>query len=116
MVENVPSADRAVFVIECAICGDFTEPNRVHRDHCHKTGLWRDPLCFRCNLGLGYFRDKPHALRRAAEYVERHLAAHQAELQRRRRQPTNTRLQAALRFNPSIARKRLKSCSELIDE
>ena len=59
----------------CAICG-ATEPGgrtkRFHVDHCHATGRVRSLLCENCNNGLGRFRDKPHLLRAAADYLEKH--------------------------------------------
>jgi hypothetical protein len=59
----------------CAICG-ATKPGgrtkRFHVDHCHSTGRVRSLLCEGCNNGLGRFRDKPHLLRAAADYLEKH--------------------------------------------
>lgn len=54
----------------CAICDAPAE----HVDHCHTTGKLREPLCARHNLGIGYFKDNPEEMRRAAEYIERHTA------------------------------------------
>jgi hypothetical protein len=59
----------------CAICRD---PLSVHGkqtewpniDHCHETGMVRGVLCMRCNTTLGYMRDRPSLLRRAADYLE----------------------------------------------
>jgi hypothetical protein len=53
----------------CAICK--TAP-AVHVDHDHSTGAVRALLCFNCNGGLGQFRDDPHVLRAAADYVRFH--------------------------------------------
>jgi len=53
----------------CAIC---KVAPAVHVDHDHATGAVRALLCFNCNGGLGQFRDDPHVLRAAAEYVEFH--------------------------------------------
>lgn len=61
----------------CAICG---EPEiRTIRgartplivDHCHESGEVKGLLCYRCNLALGYFRERPALLRSAAGYLER---------------------------------------------
>jgi hypothetical protein len=53
----------------CAICK--TAPAQ-HVDHDHATGAVRALLCFNCNGGLGQFKDDPHVLRAAAEYVQFH--------------------------------------------
>lgn len=61
----------------CAICyrhEDVTdyrtgEPRALNRDHCHSTGSFRGLLCTGCNRGLGYFRDSPELLERAARYL-----------------------------------------------
>ena len=59
----------------CAICG--TSPKvggrRLHVDHCHKTGVIRGLLCWRCNTGLERFRDNPDTLIQAAAYTRRTL-------------------------------------------
>lgn len=38
-------------------------------DHCHTHGHVRGILCNECNRGLGYFKDSPKALIKAAEYL-----------------------------------------------
>ena len=55
----------------CAIC-KRKSPRRLHVDHCHRTGLLRALLCNRCNLGIGYFDDRPDLMRKAATYLVRH--------------------------------------------
>ncbi len=52
----------------CAICG---AAEKLVVDHCHETGRVRGLLCTGCNIGLGRFRDSPHGLRKAAEYLEK---------------------------------------------
>ncbi|MFF7635401.1 endonuclease domain-containing protein [Kitasatospora sp. NPDC008050] len=41
-----------------------------HVDHDHETGRVRGILCFAGNAAPGRMRDRPDALRRAADYVE----------------------------------------------
>lgn len=60
----------------CAICNkkeilkkrnsDETRPLAV--DHCHETGKIRGLLCSACNSGIGYLRESPKLLKRAAGY------------------------------------------------
>jgi hypothetical protein len=59
----------------CPICTTYA---RLVRDHCHETGLTRDPLCRKCNMALGLFSDNPQLLRAAAAYLERHAQLHAA--------------------------------------
>jgi len=55
----------------CKICGTSPEENkRLYVDHCHETGKIRGLLCDKCNRGIGFFRDNPAFLRKAAEYLE----------------------------------------------
>lgn len=52
---------------KCDICGNSED--RLVIDHCHSTGELRGRLCFKCNLGLGYFKDNPDLLAVAACYL-----------------------------------------------
>lgn len=52
----------------CEICGAIG-PMKI--DHCHERNLFRGVICDGCNRGLGYFKDNPAALRKAADYLER---------------------------------------------
>jgi hypothetical protein len=55
----------------CYICNNTCPSGkRLAVDHCHVTGKIRKLLCTRCNNGLGNFKDEPHLLRLAAEYLE----------------------------------------------
>ena len=55
----------------CAICGEMNRNGgALSIDHDHQTGHNRGLLCNRCNPGLGYFRDNPDLLRKAAEYLD----------------------------------------------
>jgi hypothetical protein len=55
----------------CAICklpprGRW---GRLHVDHCHKTGVVRGLLCFRCNAMLGHAEDNPIVLQAVIDYL-----------------------------------------------
>ncbi len=58
----------------CAICGGGTDSKgrSLHVDHHHDTGKNRGILCTMCNPGVGYFRDDPELLEKAADYLRRH--------------------------------------------
>jgi hypothetical protein len=64
----------------CAICGTRVPCVRRHKnietekffvDHCHVTGKVRGLLCNACNRALGYLRDDPTIIDRAASYLRR---------------------------------------------
>jgi hypothetical protein len=63
---------------QCAICGtkeNLGLPNVkrfLARDHDHNNGDQRGLLCRGCNMGLGYFKDDPVILAKAAEYLRAH--------------------------------------------
>lgn len=55
----------------CMLCQE--RPDRpLVVDHCHTTGTVRGLLCGPCNFGLGFFRDNPEVLARAARYVRKY--------------------------------------------
>lgn len=61
---------------ECAICGTRTpgSTGSFFVDHCHETGDVRGLLCFSCNIALGNFKDNGLILRRAIDYLQKHLS------------------------------------------
>lgn len=59
---------KAVQENKCAICRD--ELIQEYLDHNHITRQLRGLLCNRCNLGIGYFSDKPELLQKAIEYLK----------------------------------------------
>lgn len=53
----------------CNICKKTSSKLKV--DHNHNTGLVRGVLCFKCNIGLGSFRDNIMSLKKAVAYLQR---------------------------------------------
>lgn len=56
----------------CMICGDAAgadDRTRLSIDHCHATGVVRGLLCNLCNRMLGFARDNPELLEKAAAYL-----------------------------------------------
>ena len=57
----------------CAICRRPMEQiERLHVDHCHRTGKVRGVLCLGCNVGIAHLQDDPLIALRASEYLARH--------------------------------------------
>lgn len=52
----------------CKICNKKTD---LVVDHCHASGEVRGLLCSCCNSMLGYAKDNPETLIKAAEYLNR---------------------------------------------
>lgn len=60
----------------CAICKTDSPASpdlktSFHVDHCHRTGVVRGLLCFRCNSAIGKLGDDPDLLETAAAYLRR---------------------------------------------
>jgi hypothetical protein len=55
----------------CAICGITAEEigKKLIVDHNHETLKVRGLLCWRCNSGLGFFKDNQSHLAMAIEYL-----------------------------------------------
>jgi len=51
----------------CAICNEKAD---LVIDHDHEGGAVRGLLCYSCNIGLGFFKDRPVVLAAAAEYLD----------------------------------------------
>lgn len=52
----------------CAICREVPKMPQV--DHDHETGVVRGVLCYRCNVGIGFFNDSKHRLVAAGRYLQ----------------------------------------------
>lgn len=68
----------AIQDFRCVICKrDRQEAGMTNKswciDHNHTTGKIRQLLCVDCNNGIGLFGENVESLRRAIEYLERHL-------------------------------------------
>lgn len=56
----------------CALCSKHADDHSraLAVDHCHTTGIIRGLLCDPCNRAIGFLKDDPDLLRKAADYVE----------------------------------------------
>lgn len=63
---------RLMFKQQCGRC-DICEVSTVRlvADHDHTTGLVRSLLCYKCNVGLGFFDDSILTILKAAKYLRR---------------------------------------------
>lgn len=58
---------------KCYICNsDISKKNSSYLDHDHSSGIIRKFLCYKCNVGLGYFNDSAELLILAANYLTDH--------------------------------------------
>lgn len=57
---------------KCAICEDLISGKKMHHDHDHQTGKWREWLCHYCNTGIGIFKEDPTRLQNAIDYLRKH--------------------------------------------
>lgn len=53
----------------CWICKHVPSSKQLHIDHDHRTGKVRGLLCYRCNVGLGFFKDDIDRLEDAIQYL-----------------------------------------------
>ena len=65
---------------QCPICGvelvwNGNTSNSLAVDHCHESGEVRDAICQSCNKMLGFAKDNPETLIRAAQYLNHHQEA-----------------------------------------
>lgn len=71
--EGMPTPTRPMPDL-CECCGSV--PNgrgktTLHLDHCHRTGVFRGWLCYRCNSAIGLFGDDIGAMWRAITYLSK---------------------------------------------
>lgn len=57
---------------QCKICGHSLYKNnkKPNIDHNHDNNIIRGILCHHCNLMLGHFKEQPHILHRAIQYLK----------------------------------------------
>lgn len=69
---------------KCKLCGKKEtktinakggRPHSLAVDHCHSTNKIRGLLCIDCNRGIGFLKDSPDLLRKAADYLDAHNCA-----------------------------------------
>jgi Recombination endonuclease VII len=55
----------------CAICGkhESEQKRSLSTDHCHKSNKIRGLLCDLCNRSIGFLKDDPELILKAASYV-----------------------------------------------
>lgn len=55
----------------CELCGLLPNSGKsLHLDHEHATNKFRGWLCNTCNTGLGFMKECPALLHKAADYIE----------------------------------------------
>jgi hypothetical protein len=59
-------AKRAREATACEICG---RSGKIAIDHCHKSGKFRGTICYKCNQGIGCFKDNVELMIDAIEYL-----------------------------------------------
>lgn len=55
----------------CAICKNKSD-KILHVDHDHNTGKTRELLCYKCNSGLGQFKENAEKIKLAINYLKKH--------------------------------------------
>ncbi len=58
---------------KCVLCNKMSG-KRLSVDHNHKTGAVRGLLCFRCNYGIGYFKENILTFKKIIKYLRREHA------------------------------------------
>ena len=61
---------------KCLICGnELKDKQKIHIDHCHKTGKVRGILCARCNTRLELVENHPEIIQSMFTYLELHKSS-----------------------------------------
>jgi len=59
---------------KCECCGVDSKElkgQKLHLDHCHKTGEYRGHLCGSCNRGIGMLSDNLEGVQQAVDYLKK---------------------------------------------
>jgi hypothetical protein len=56
----------------CAICNKVISFDKICYDHNHKTGIYRELLCCRCNTFVGFIEKSPGLVSLIFEYLKKH--------------------------------------------
>jgi hypothetical protein len=67
---------KASLLSRCCNCCGKESPRPLIIDHDHKTGEIRGFLCYRCNVGLGFFDDCIDGVQKALDYLNKKTNQH----------------------------------------
>ena len=55
----------------CGVDSKDVKGEKLHLDHCHRTGTYRGHLCGSCNRGMGMLGDNSEGVQRAVDYLKK---------------------------------------------